>query len=172
MMFQKVFNWKKSSRHITIKNCTHDKSMYSMCYCRHRFSSCLPCLCNAKHMILGYYFSDKNMWALFLLGFSEFGNEYIIYMYATTSNCISTPQVVNVSNGTFIMTCFFSSCICVIIKQTNFTLLFIFKSEHFFFLTRSTTLNLTLISLMLKKLNYYYIDPTYLRHLVSKIKLI
>lgn len=112
------------------------------------------------------------MWALFLLGFSEFGNEYIIYMYATTSNCISTPQVVNVSNGTFIMTCFFSSCICVIIKQTNFTLLFIFKSEHFFILTRSTTLNLMLISLMLKKLNYYYIDPTYLKHLVSKIKLI
>lgn len=112
------------------------------------------------------------MWALFLLGFSEFGNEYIIYMYATTSNCISTPQVVNVSNGTFIMTCFFSSCICVIIKQTNFTLLFIFKSEHFFILTRSTTLNLTLISLMLKKLNYYYIDPTYLKHLVSKMKLI
>lgn len=135
------------------------------------FLSCFHYLCNAKHMILGYYFSDNKMLPLFLLGFSEFGNEYITYMQATTSKCISIPRVVNVSNGTFIMI-FFSLCICVIIKETNLTLLFIFNSEHFFILTRSTTLNLTLISLILKKLNYYYIEPIYLKHLVSKIKLI
>lgn len=95
------------------------------------FLSCFRYLCNAKHMILGYYFSDKKMLPLFLLGFSEFGNEYITYMQATTSNCISIPRVVNVSNGTFIMI-FFSLCICIIIKETNLTLLFIFNSEHFF----------------------------------------
>lgn len=170
IMFQKVFNWKKSSRHITIKKIAHMikvcTSLYVSIIADTDFWSCLPYLCNAKHMILGYYFSDKKMWSLFLLGFLEFGNEYIIYMYTTSV----FPWVVNVSNDTFMI--FFSLCICVIIKEINLTLLFIFNSEHFFILTRSTTLNLMLISLMLKKLNYYYIELIYLKHLVRKIKLI